>query len=159
MFSNPSHRNFMKLLNDYYDSPLLQKVKYANGVSIYMCKLSSLLLHEKRFLIVTVKENDNLPIGQQFPLKELSWTSFQTRVLDSDEYEEIVIHSYVLKREPNFNMIRVKATEEYSVYKDEQRKLPIELTLLHINRNRFEYPERGTLISCLETFQTIIQLD
>lgn len=155
MFSNPSHRHFMIWLNNYYDSPSLQKVKEENGKAIYMCKIRSLLLNEKRYLIAICK-SDSYPIGHLSPLNDLIWEFFQARILQDSTFESIIQHSYALKTESNFKMNLVRCTKEFSIYRDEQEKLPIEITLLHTSRIEYEYPRNGTLTSCLETFQTII---
>lgn len=156
-FSNPARRSFMRRIDDYYDSPLLEKMGSNDQTSIYVCKIHSLLLKEQQYLIAIVPE-DTYPLHTKVPLKDLEWTCFQARTLDGDhEYHQAVRHSYVRKHEPQVTMVQTSATKEYSTYKDESGVFPMELVLLHTTADMYEYPPRGSLVSCLETFQTILQ--
>lgn len=156
-FSNPARRSFMRRMDDYYGSPVLEKMRSVDDTSIYVCKIHSLLLKDQQYLIAIVPEDGNA-LGTRVPLKNLEWTCFQARSLDGEhDYHQAIRHSYVRKSEPNLMMVRTSATKEYSVYRDEGGILPIELVLLHTTAEIYEYPPRGSLISCLETFQTILR--
>lgn len=158
MFSNPSHRQFMNMVNAYFDRPLLQKVKDEGDTSVYMCRLSSLLLKEHRYLVAIITM-DQEPIGAIQPLSDLSWKYFQARVLEGDMYAGIIQHAYVTKAEKatNWSVVKIKSTSQYSIFQDEQSRFPVEITLLHTANDEYEYPSRGTFASCLETFQTMIR--
>lgn len=159
IFSDPVHRQFYYLLSEYYDNPVLQKLKNDDEYSIYICKIYSLLLNENRYLIA-ITHLDQHPIKKYISLKELEWVSFQARVLNSKEYEnmEIIRHSYTIKRSVayQFSVSKISNNKEMSVYRLSKNEYPIEITLLHTKNNEFEYPNHGSLVSCLETFQTII---
>jgi len=156
MFSNPTHRKFMKLVNDYFDMPYMQKVKNQEDTSIYMCRIASLLLNEKRYLVAVTSLDEN-DVGSVLKLSDLSWKYFQSRILDGNEYVSIVSHSYVTKRDLSWPVVKTKATKEYSVFVEETQTYPVEITLLHTSSDEYEYPSRGTLDSCLETYQTIMR--
>lgn len=157
-FSNPAHRNFMLSIDAYYDSPVMEKMRSADGTSMYVCKVHSLLLKDEQFLIAMVPEDDR-PMHAKVPLKELQWTCFQARTLDGEEhaYHHAVAHSYARKHEPHATMVQTSATKEYSVYRDEAGVLPIDLILLHTTANEHEYPPRGSFVSCMETYQTVLR--
>jgi hypothetical protein len=104
---------------------------------------------------------DNNPIHTIKPLLDLNWKCFQARSLNSEEYDniDIITHTYVIKKSLSYllNVKKKNATKEYSTYIFENNEFPIEIILLHTHENEFEYPPTGNLISCLETFQTILQ--
>lgn len=156
MFSNPVHRQFMNMLNSYYDQPNLQKVKEQDGTSVYMCRISSLLLKEHRYLVAMASSDTN-PMGHIMPLSDITWKYFQARALEGDEYSGILQHTYVTKREMDWPVIKVKSTKEYSVFVDDKGCFPVEITLLHTSDDEYEYPSRGSFASCLETFQTMMR--
>lgn len=160
MFSDPFRRQFMSLINQYFQSPIMQKIKNNENRSVYMCRINTLLLKDRRFLIA-ISPIDNHPIGHKSPLKDILWDFFQIRVLDSEEYiqQNIISHSYIPKNDQHLMMIvsRYFKNKEYSLYRPDQQIFPIEITLLNTIADEFEYPEKGTIISCIETFQTIIQ--
>lgn len=155
MFSNPTHRTLMQIIDAYFDHPWMQKVKDENSTtSVYMCRIASLLLNEQRYL-VAITSHDTNPIGHTVRLSDLYWTCFQSRVLESDAFVTVLQHSYVTKRELQMPVVRTQATPSYSTYRADN--LPIEITLLHTSNDVYEYPTKGTLASCLETFRTIVR--
>jgi len=160
IFSNPSHRQFFQYINSYYDSPSFQKIKNNENYSIYVCKISSLLLHDKLYLIAMCPI-DNNPLNTIVPLLDLNWICFQARSLNSEEYDnmDIMTHTYEIKKSLSYllNVKKKNATKEYSTYVFEKNEYPIDIILLHTHENEFEYPSTGNFISCLETFQTILQ--
>lgn len=157
MFSNPVHRTVMDMLDGYFDHPMMQKLKDETGTdsSVYGCRIQSLLLNENRYIVVVVRKDDH-PVGHVAPLTDLQWTCFQCRILQSDEFMMLVRHSYIIKRELNrMSVHRVRVENAFSVYRCDT--LPLQITLLHTMNDKFEYPDSGTLASCLETFQTILE--
>lgn len=156
-FSNPTHRQFMQTLDTYYGGPILEKMRSVDGTSIYVCKIDSLLLKDQQYLIAIVPE-DGAPLRTKAPLRELQWTCFQARNLEGEhEYQFAVRHAYVRKTEPHVMMVQTSSNKEYTTYEDVDRRLPIELILLHTTQDGLEYPSRGSFVSCLETFQTILR--
>lgn len=154
MFSNPVHRKLMQMVDTYFDYPSMQKVKDQDMTSIYMCRLSSLLLNENRYL-VAITTLDEHPVGHLVKLGDLHWKYFQSRTLSGEEYVGITQHSYMTKRDLTWPVVKIRTTKEYSIYESET--YPIHITLLHTSKDEYEYPLRGTFASCLETFQTIIR--
>lgn len=143
------------MMNEYFDSPRLEKVRDEGEYSIYMVRINHLLLNEKRFLIL-MSVKDNFPPFHIKPMSEINWISLQTRVLHND-YPDIITHSYDLKRGHLFEtpLFIETRTNTLSTYKCQD--LPIVLSLLHTRNNEYEYPNEGVLNSALETYRTIIQ--
>ena len=52
VLSNPTKQNFYNLISEYFNNPLLKKVKDVSNRSYYGIKYNSLLLNENKYLIV-----------------------------------------------------------------------------------------------------------
>lgn len=154
IFSDPTRRQFYSLLVDYFDNPVFEKLKNEDGYSIYICKIYSLLLNENRYLIA-ITEPDNYPIKKKIPLSDLKWISFQTRILSDNK--DVIQHSYTIKKKyQSLHIQKSLQDNSMSIYQMTNNEFPIEITLLHTKNNEYEYPTNGNLVSCLETYQTII---
>lgn len=157
-----SIKNMYELIDDYFDSPILEKVQDAQSISMYMCKISTLLAGlEQRFLIAICNRDSN-PIGKKVSLINIDWINFQARTLNNTSHPNIIKHSYSPKNNPRFTGIDVSLLREYEnrteyYFKDKNYKNFI-VSLLHKNKNLYEYPESGNLTACLETFKTLILL-
>lgn len=156
-FSDPSRDVFYSLLDEYYDSPIMTKIKnIGNEYSMYAEKLACLLLNEERY-IIAICPIDNNPINTRVHLKGLRWLSFQSRSL----HEDLPVngnHQYEIKRADKFNLLLTlsERTEKYTKYNIKDNT-SINVTLLHTRGLEYEYPNEGNLISALETFQTVLQ--
>jgi len=147
-----------KAFDDYFEHPILTKVKDVEKYSMYMTKLYCLLNNECRCIIIFV-DKDNNPIEHNDNLINLNWVSFQTRTLPSEDYHTFKFknHSYTPKPKGVLlsNIKRKDISKEASIYDCEELKLTV--TLLHTEKNTKEvYQNKGTVIASLETFQTII---
>ena len=136
----------------YFNNPMLRKIKDVDIFSVYMSKTYCLLTNECRYIVVFV-EKDDKPLDSVEELNVIKWISFQTRTM-SDKHN-LPPHNYISTRNTPLmvNITRVNKNKEFSVYSCE--KYPLDVTLLHVKRDD-EYSEKGTLISALETYQTII---
>ena len=147
-----------KAFDDYFEHPILTKVKDIDIYSMYMTKLYCLLNKECRCIIIFVNK-DNNPPEHNDNLINLNWISFQTRTLPSDEYHSFKFknHSYIPKSKGTL-LATIKSKDiiqEASIYDCEELKLTV--TLLHTEKNTKDvYQNKGTIIASLETFQTII---
>lgn len=159
-FTDPKKELFYQWMVEYFQYPIMQKIPSSSdpSLSIYMCPIQCLLLNEKRYLIVLVP-SDTAPIGSTRPLHELRWHSLQTRILTSEfENLEIAPHQYQISRDSKFTLsLHVQErSKDHTTYTAEFDP-PLLITLLHTKGIEYEYPNSGTLISALETFQTIVQ--
>ena len=153
-FFSPEKEYIYDIFSDYYDNPLLYKIKNENGFSLFGIQLPSLLLNEKRFLIVTTNGN----FDNQRRLRNIPWLTLQVRTLtNNNQYNNLPTFKYKVKRKSEFNepLSVVHRTKEITNYKTE--KLPINVSLLHSKGLEYEYPNDGTLISALETFHIIVK--
>ena len=151
---NPEHENVYSFFVDYFNNPILQKIKDNGEYSIYTTKTMCLLSTECRYIIVIVYKND-FSIHSKDDLQNLKWISFQTRTLK--DHMECGSHAYIPKKDgPLMDMInRTSINKNSCIY--EAENLPINITLLFTKRNDENvYQPKGTVIHALETYNTII---
>ena len=147
--------------NNYFENPILTKIKDVNEYSMYMTKLYCLLNNECRCIIIFTNKDNNPPEYTE-SLSSLNWVSLQTRTIPSTEYHKFKFksHSYNPKAKgPLLAEIKRKETnQEASIYDCEELKLTV--SLLHTEKNTKDvYQNKGTVIASLETFQTIITFE
>ena len=142
------------LISVYFDYPTLKKFKNTENTSIYSAYNQNQLIAKKQFIIATCKLDNNL-VGTSKHLKDLSWISFQTRMLDLELLNHIAF-TYLPKRNNKY-------MSPLSIHKREKLisaylcpEYDCIVSLLHDNENVYEYPDHGTLNQALESFKTII---
>lgn len=146
--------NVRAMFYAYFENPTLQKLKDIENYSMYVCEIHTGLVKNKRYLMIFVPQ-DNNQIGTNSEMKKLRWISLQTRELD--EYYDVPRHSYKpMRYPPLMEKISLRNRDDQnSSYVCE--KLKIQITLLSVKKNnQFEYAPTGTIVTALETFQTII---
>jgi hypothetical protein len=143
-----------KYFVDYFNNPTMTKIKNTLNLTMYLTKIECLLSNEFRYLIILIDE-DNLPIGAQKLLSNLSWKSLQTRTLT--ENHTLPIHKYNPTNNTPLNKIiyRTNITDDFSTY--ECKQLSLTITLLH-KRDKNEYRAHGSVTNAIETYQTIITI-
>lgn len=136
----------------YFNNPSMTKVENTNNTSMYICRIMT-LLNENRYLIVNVLETDH-KVGHKTDMVNLKWLSLQTRMLNS--IYDIPKHRYTPMKYPPLykDIIRTQKQNDYSTYNC--AVYPIEVTLLNIKKSYHDFPNRGTILSALETYSTII---
>jgi hypothetical protein len=150
-----SKENLYNEFDNYFNHPVMVKIKDVNNYSMYMCKTYCLLSNECRYIVVFVPQ-DNMPEKSKENLATMRWVSLQTRTLS--DHHELPPHSYQPKRHPglNYAIDRVNVSEDCSTYKCDH--LPLTVTLLHGKNKPDDYQKKGTIIAALETYQTILTL-
>lgn len=150
-------QNFYDVIDSYFESPILEKVKDENNVSVYMCKIASLLAGlDQRYLVVT-SDRDRQPVGTKFNLSNIQWKSFQTRTIP--QHINVPKHSYSPKNDDTFMtpVTLIKRNETHTDYNIQDYQGCM-LTLIHKNKNVYEYPEKGTIATAIETYKTIFTI-
>jgi len=150
----PDKQHIYDMFTSYYNNPKMTKLKDIEQYSMYVAKAYCLLNKECRYLIV-IKNIDKNPPGYIQQLKDIDWTSLQTRSL-SENYEVATINYTPSMKGPLTAQIeKISTTKEASTYKCE--KFPLVITLLHTDKKTAEiYQQKGNIISALETYETII---
>lgn len=146
-----------KAFSEYFDNPVMAKIKDVEKYSMYMVRIHSMLGNAQRYLIVFVLQ-DIRGKGDKDSLENLQWCSLQTRTLS--ETHRIHSHSYSATIKPPLDQ-KITLThqdEDQSNYTADL--FPITITLLHTKKNNtYQYQPTGTIINALETYQTVINLD
>lgn len=153
---NWKDNDFYNIINDYFNSPIMLKDKDTENYSIYICKLHSLLSVEKRYIIVITLKDDN-KIGDNIPLKNIKWVSFQSRTMTNRN--KLQSHKYSVKRTDRYNIpIYETSKDKKAVYYRCEGYNDIVITILY-TENTKHYQSKGTLVNALETFNTIISFN
>jgi hypothetical protein len=155
-FIDPEKEYMYQLINRYYDSPTLLKIRNDQDFSMYGIQLPCFLLNEKRFLILLCPL-DAFSKNSRRPMKDLRWISLQARSLNDEKMTELPMHHYQIKRENQYAVPLSIYHRSVKVSTYRLKSYPLEVSLLHLRSNEFEYPSEGTLVSALETYQTILQ--
>lgn len=151
---DPSKNPVYEAFHAYFNNPVLTKIKNVNNYTVYMAKIHSMLGNAFRYLILFVQRDYEIK-GVKKRMNELDWVSLQTRTLE--DQHDLESHSYTVRKTPALSkIIRVKdRNEQQSIYTADD--YPITITLLHTRKNNsYQYQPTGTIVSALETFQTII---
>lgn len=152
VLSNPEKQNFYNLLIDYFNNPSLKKIKDLDNKSYYGIKFNSLLLNENKYLIVVT----NLCSQNEKNLRDICWSQLQIRSLPlKNEFSNLPSIQQNFNRDVKLQIPLhiVKRTEELSSYSIDN--FSVELHLIHKKKILYEYPNEGTLLSALETAQTL----
>lgn len=141
-----------QLFYEYFNNPTMIKIKDVGGFSMYMSKTYCLLSKECRYLVAFIP-SDGAALKTPQQLQNLRWESFQTRTMEDRHI--LPPHHYTATRNtPLMAQIkRESLTGQASTYSCE--KFPIVITLLH-KKSDNEYQDTGTVVSALETYETII---
>ena len=76
---NPMKDDIYKIFSQYFNDPMMTKMKDDNNLSMYVCRLYCLLNRECRYIIVFTEQTQNT-IGTLANLSTLEWVSLQTRI-------------------------------------------------------------------------------
>lgn len=156
VFIDPEKEFLYQLVNRYYDSPTLLKIRDDPDFSMYGIQLPCFLMNEKRFLIALCPL-DAFSKNSRRPLKDLRWVSLQARSLNDEKMAALPVHNYQIKRDPQYALPLSVYHRSTKISTYRLQDYPLEVSLLHLRSNEYEYPSDGTLVSALETFQTILQ--
>jgi len=156
-FSNPERDYIYGAITHHVANPTLVKTKTQDEFSVYMTQVQSLLLNEKRYIVVLVLQ-DSRPIGTMDSLVNLKWTSFQMRTLEDISNLPLKPHQYNVQRgfSSEISLVCQSRTPSITIYRSPNQP-NLEVSLLHTRKTEFEYPNEGNLASALETFQTIVR--
>lgn len=139
--------------SDFFNNPRMTKLKNTEDYSVYMSKSYCLLNKDCRYLVAFVPLN-LMPIKHSEDLLNLEWVSFQTRTLP--DKHDLAPHLYNAKRGGllDAHIERIDTTDSASTYTCD--KLGLVITLLHTKEGLNQYAPTGSVITALETYQTVI---
>lgn len=151
---DPQKDELYKTFDLYFEHPILTKIKNVGEYSMYLTEIHSLLGREHRYLIAFVNKDD-YPLGHEQELSRLYWITLQTRTMT--DHHRVRRHKYIPRRFPPLmkSIILSSRDENSSKYScPDYRNL--EVILLPRKGGEMEYSQRGTIVTALETYSTII---
>jgi hypothetical protein len=165
--NNNSLEALYAYLVKYFDNPVLEKDRdsdnpsigpngsgYSIGYSIYMCQVHAQLALEKRYLVVLVPR-DVVFVGETRRLSQLKWVSFQARTLVGVGKSFPVLR-YAHRQFPENNSVIQREAREVGTTVYTCADYPIRISMLDHVGQMFDYPERATLRTALETYHTVV---
>ena len=150
----PERDNLYQYFTEYFNNPILTKIKNKENYSVYMSRLDYSLSREYKYLIVTINKDYN-DIGFETKMINIKWISLQTRTL-FEKNNNVSKFVYIPKRyKPLLETVTlVEKNDKCYTYKCDN--LPFIITLLPDLKGDLNYNSSGNIINCLEQFQTII---
>ena len=150
----PERDQLYKNFCDYFNNPILTKIKDKENYTVYMSKFDCFLSRENRYLIIVIIKDYN-HIGYETKMENLKWSSLQTRTL-FEKNNNVKKFVYIPRRyKPLLDSVNlIEKNKKYYTYKCEN--LPFIVTLLPDSKGDLNYNSSGNIINCLEQFQTII---
>lgn len=173
-----------QIFSEYFSNPVLVKAKAdpQTGNSVYYAHIRSQIRSGYRYLVV-ITEPSEYPLGSRMNLADLEWLSLQTREVP-EPIPNVPTVMYDVKQTSPLAALHVEAvnrTNEATTYiptnPDNDIKghgtkyqpssvntgvdpdlFPIVVTMIVTNDEPMQYQPKGTLASCLETFQTIVTI-
>jgi len=150
---DPNKDNIYNAFSEYFENPMMTKIKDVNEFSVYMAKMHCLLSTVHRYVIIFV-DNDGFPVGNTESLSKFKWIFLQTRELTDNH--NIQPQRYKPRRYKllmkNIQLIN-KSPENYTYSVEDY---PLKVNLLPKTNDQMEYQPSGNVITALETFSTII---
>lgn len=151
---DPRKEEVYSIFSEYFGNPTMTKIKNIGEYSMYMVKIQAQLGIEFRYLIIFVYK-DTLVVGRREQLSKLSWVSLQTRTLTDNH--DIIVHSYNPRRLQGLMKTINLTTPNTGKYIYKVEDLPLTVTLLPKEKDGDnQYTSSGTIVTALETYQTII---
>jgi len=173
-----------EIFADYFSNPTLVKAKVDpnSGNSIYYAHIRSQTRSGYRYLVV-ITEPSEYRLGTRMQMADLEWISLQTREVP-EPIANVPTVMYDIKRTSPLAALHVQATKrgrEATTYLPtsannevkghgskyqpsateagvDPRLFPVTVTMIITNDEPYQYQERGTMASCLETYQTIVTI-
>ena len=132
-----------------------------NNKAVYMVSFKTMLVKDKRYLIINTPINDDT-IGSKKKLSKLDFSIIQTKELDGLVGVPIEQHTYSIREnsqipENNTYINVVNRSEKYTDYDCEL--YDIKITMIHKDNSIYEYPDTATLLTAIEKFSTLIFID
>lgn len=147
---------FRALLVKFFNNPIMLKLKTFNDHDMYVSEIRCLLSVQKRYVIAYAKE-DGFSKGTLKRLEHINWENFQTRTLDESQLpKNLPLIQHVPNQLPGLDNVisKISSSETETVYST--NKFPLTITMLHPKKMSYNYQDKGTIASALETYQTIL---
>ena len=150
---NPNKDNLYAIFVEYFENPMMTKLKDVANFSLYAAKTHSLLSTAHRYIMIFV-DNDNMPLGNSNSLSEFRWLFLHTRTLEDNH--NLQVQNYRPRRfKPLMNKITLQdSTDQGYTYSVDG--YPLTITLLPKTSGQMDYQNSGNIAIALETYNTIV---
>jgi len=161
-FFNNSVDSVREAISELYEGFLMTKTQSQGPYGVYKAYVNSLTSGDAKYICCIVPNDTVNPLGTMQPLSKCKWINFQARTTTNPRVEfagfPLKPQEYVPKRNTLlWDKIKVaNETESQVVYVPDH--LPLVVTIFILKESDNFAPE-GTVISSLELFQTMIQLE
>lgn len=159
---NPQHIEFKKMMVNYFNNPPMTKVREDfNNKSVYMVMIKSMLVKDKRYVIVNTPIN-NEPVGSVRRLNDLDFNIIQTKELDGISTVPVKQHTYSVRDNSKVNEFntQIKVEERTSKYTKYDCELyNVKISMIHKDDTVYQFPNIATILTALEKYTTIIFID
>jgi hypothetical protein len=135
----------------YFDNPTMKKIKTVSGHSLYACRIPSMLVRDRKYVIAVV---DDSQYSDTVTLDQIQWYSLQMRTLE--EQYDVPLHNYTQKTDDvSSSKIRVvRKTDKLYEYKSEKFETLNVQMIFSKNQTR-AFSETGTVKIAIESFNTL----
>ena len=148
-----------------------------NFYGLYYCKIGCMLCIDNRYLLVIVKDDEEIPVGTHVYLSNLNWISFQTRSID--DFDTVNSHGIKLKQQVLKNnrntitdiemkiikelndRVRYECSENYPIIVDIMKKKSKEKNIYNMMEGyeNEHYTPTCSLQTLLESYQCVLTID
>ena len=97
---DPSKNHIYEAFTDYFNNPVLTKIKNVDKYTVYMARIHAMLGNAYRYLVIFVERDVNM-FGTTKKMDELTWISLQTRTLE--DQHNLKPHTYQAAQKPPLN--------------------------------------------------------
>ena len=155
---NPIHLEFKKNIANYFNNPLMTKIKDDfNGCSVYAVEVKTMLFKDKRYLIINCPL-DREELGKKIRLSEMDIKVLQTKEM-SGIGNPVNRCKYDVRENSRLSEFQQRIemtnrTKEYTEYNC--NSYGIKVTLIHQDKYLYEFPDVATLFTAIEKYSTII---
>lgn len=141
---------------EYYGDLDMIKVKQVNNTGIYMAKVPCGLINSHRYVIASLPNDDRSPLNTLRKLSAIPWVILQTRTLP--ENIPLPVQYYESRRYPPLMgaiQLSQRSETEWTYVCD---SMPVTVKLYPKGKAGFDYADKGTIVSALESFNTSLHI-
>jgi hypothetical protein len=162
-FADSDIRAVRGAIAELYSGFKMTKTQTHETWGVYKALIDSMTGSNTTKYICAIVPNDRLvPLGSQIPLRDLPWISFQARTTANPRLEfagfPMKEQQYAVRRN-TILFDKIKLAHEYEnkwVYVPDHLPLTVDVMLTKPDEN---FAPEGTVVSALELFQTVINLE
>jgi hypothetical protein len=162
-FADSDIKSVRAAISLLYNGFIMTKTQSQDGWGIYKALIDSMTGSNTTKYICAIVPNDKFtPLGSQVPLAALPWLSFQARTTKDHRVEfagmPLKEQTYGITRN-TILFDKIKLASEFPdkwVYVPDH--LPLSVTII-LSKEDESFAAEGTVVSALELFQTIINLE